>query len=154
MTPARRTWTLALLTVLSITPAQGQNPPTDSAAVHATMLLFTDALNRLDLEGMSALFAADITAFVPTAQAGRADGRAAVVGIFRAFVAQAHARTLQPGIVPADLRVSASGGWGLASFQVRDTLTARVNRRTFVFRRTGESWRIVHFHASDVVPSP
>lgn len=118
------------------------------AEVRAAATKFIDALNTLDLAGMTALFADDITAFVPTAQPDRVNGKAAVTAIYRAYVDRARVGGPTGKTVPEDLSVEASGDLGVVTFNVRDS-SGTVRRRTFVFRHTGGAWRISHFHASD-----
>lgn len=118
------------------------------AEVRAAATKFIDALNTLDLAGMTALFADDITAFVPTAQPDRVNGKAAVTAIYRAYVDRVRAGGPTGHTVPEDLTVEASGDLGVVTFNVRDS-SGPVRRRTFVFRRTAGAWRISHFHASD-----
>jgi ketosteroid isomerase-like protein len=97
---------------------------------------------------MAGYFAEDITAFVPIAQPQRADGKAAVAAIFRDFAAQTKKTTARINITPDHLVVQASGDFGLVSFETIPG--AMLNRRTFVFRRIGGKWLIVHLHASNL----
>ena len=119
------------------------------------MANFMDALNTLDVERMDAAFTDDVTAFVPSAQADEAVGRAAVTRIFRVFADRT--RLSKPGLnlVPEDERIVASPTLAVVTFQVRDTAPPVTHRRTFVFRRVGDRWLIGHFHASDLLrPNP
>jgi ketosteroid isomerase-like protein len=109
---------------------------------------FLEALNALDADAMAGYFADDITAFVPIAQPQRADGKAAVTAIFRDFAAQTKKTTARINITPDHLVVQASGDFGLVSFETIPG--AMLNRRTFVFRRIGGKWLIVHIHASNL----
>ncbi len=120
---------------------------TDAIAPRQAMVAFIDALNARDLARMTSAFADDVTAFVPTAQADRIDGKAALSTVFADFVAASP----NPGgtpVVPEDLVVDAGRDVAVASFNVRDPGSRRVNRRSFVFRRAGSRWLITHFHAS------
>lgn len=132
-----------LLTACASTASRGG----DDAAVRAAMNGFLDALNALDADRMASYFTDDVTAFVPLAQADRADGRAAVAGIFRAFVERTKPAVGRLDIRPADMTVESSGNLAVVTFNVRERESIR--RRTFVFRRTGDRWLISHFHASD-----
>ena len=78
-----------------------------------------EALNALDLEEIAQYFADDITAFVPSAQAERAEGKAAVVEIFRRYVETTRATTARTNLVPEDLRIDVQGGAAVVSFHVR-----------------------------------
>lgn len=119
-------------------------PPAD--AVRAAMAGFMEALNGLDVEGMAKFFADDITAFVPLAQAERAEGKAAVVEIFRRYVETTRATTSRTNLVPEDLLIDVQGGTAVVSFHMRSA--DAVARRTFVFREQAGRWLITHFHAS------
>lgn len=96
-------------------------------------------------------FAEDVTAFVPTAQPDRVDGKPAVVGIFRRYVKTTRQTTARTDLVPEDLAVDVDGGTGIATFNIRKGET--VSRRTFIFRNRGGRWLIVHFHASNFTVS-
>jgi ketosteroid isomerase-like protein len=144
----RRCSIAVALLCLSLGAARAQSA--DSTAVRATMVDFIDALNALDVGRMSADFADDITAFVPSAQVDRVEGKTAVVEIFRTFAERANTlpRTTS---VPEDMRVEVSGSLAVVHFMVRGTPPTPTRRRTFVFRRVGQRWLISHFHASDLV---
>ncbi len=111
------------------------------------MSRFMDALNALDAGGMARSFADDITAFVPLAQADRVQGRQAVTGIFQKFVERTKSTTPRLNLTPEDMEVVVSGDLGVVSFNIREPAVTR--RRTFVFVRSGSTWLIRHFHASD-----
>lgn len=138
--------TAFVLAVSSCTQALTRGPGPD-AAPRAAMLGFIDALNARDLGRMMSALADDVTAFVPTAQADRVDGKVALSGILADFVATSPRAGPNP-VIPEDLLVDAWRDVAVASFNVRDTAGRRVNRRTFVFRRDGAHWLITHFHAS------
>ena len=140
---------LVLLLICVGAPANAQS--TDSVAVRATMTGFLDALNALDVPRMSADFADDITAFVPSAQVDRVEGKAAVTAIFRAFADRGKAAP-KTASVAEDMRIEVSGSLAVVHFMVRDAAPPRIRRRTFVLRKVGQRWLISHFHASDLVP--
>lgn len=119
----------------------------DDADVRAAMSGFMDALNALDAERMASHFANDITAFFPLAKAERVDGKAAVMEVFRNYVAATPKPT---NIVPEDLQVSVLDDVAVVTFNVHNP--SAVSRRTFVFRRFGTRWLITHFHASSCKP--
>ncbi len=140
---------LAALCLLAVAPlaalhAQG----TDEAQLRRAMQGFMGALNALDAKGMSAYFADDITAFVPTAQSDRANGKGAVDRIFSAFVEKAKPTTPRLSLVPEAMQIDASPTLGVVNFQIHEPTTVR--RRTFVWRKVDGRWLISHFHASDV----
>jgi ketosteroid isomerase-like protein len=128
----------------------GPEPPTAEAAMNG----FMNALNALDVDAMSRFFADDVTAFVPSAQADRVEGKEALVAIFRAFVARTLPVTPRLNIVPEDMEVVEQGGLALVTFNVRDKGAGVTRRRTFVWTHAPGGWRIRHMHASDLAPPP
>jgi uncharacterized protein (TIGR02246 family) len=142
---------MTLLRVLLAGTLVGAAPGQDESAVRAALSRYIDALNALDAEGMAACFTEDATAFVPSAQAERVEGRPALLSIFRGFVARSGAAAPRQPVVAQDLRVDVSGDLALATFEVRRQ--ASLNRRSFVLRRSSSGWLISHFHASDFVLS-
>jgi uncharacterized protein (TIGR02246 family) len=110
---------------------------------------FMEALNALDVKGMAKFFADDVTAFVPSAQPERAEGKPAVVEIFRRYVETTRATTSRTNLVPEDLLVDVRGRTAVVSFHVRSA--DAVARRTFVFHEQDGRWLITHFHASSFV---
>jgi hypothetical protein len=54
---------------------------------------------------------------------------------------------LKTNIVPEDLRVDLRGDTAVVTFNVHNP--SAVSRRTFVWRRGADGWRIVHLHASN-----
>ena len=139
-----------LVVLLSGACASAPAPVSNAASVREAMNGFMEALNALDVDRMSTFFADDITAFVPTARAERVNGKPAVVEIFRQFVETTRKSTSRLELVPEDLEVDADDKTGLVTFNVRNA--GSVLRRTFVFRRQGGRWLIVHFHASNFKP--
>jgi ketosteroid isomerase-like protein len=135
-----------LLFLLLLTAACASTPSVPEASARAAMLDFMEALNSLDVDRMAAFFADEITAFVPSAQAERVDGKPAVVEIFRTYAEATRETTARTNLVPEDLVVDADRDVAIVTFNVRSP--EAVARRTFVFRHRGSRWRIVHFHAS------
>jgi ketosteroid isomerase-like protein len=124
---------------------------TDSVAVRAAMTEFLDALNALDVPRMSADFADDITAFVPSAQIDRVEGKAAVTAIFSAFADRGKTAPKATSVAD-DMRIEVSGSLAVVHFMVHDAPPKPTRRRTFIWRKVGSKWLISHFHASDILP--
>jgi ketosteroid isomerase-like protein len=109
---------------------------------------FLAAFALLDLDGMLAHFAGDASAFFPVEHAPeRLEGRAAIRDGFAGVIVRARARGIvQLPLAVADLRAAEWGDAALVTAHLRDE---RLGRRTFVLRRDGAAWRIVHLHASN-----
>jgi ketosteroid isomerase-like protein len=105
---------------------------------------FMAALNDLDAERINGYFAGNASAFFPVVKAERLDGHAGIAAVFRDFVAGTPNKM---NIVPEDLRVDDYGDVAVISFNVRNPNV--ISRRTFVWKRLGNEWRIVHMHASN-----
>ncbi|MFY9822663.1 MAG: nuclear transport factor 2 family protein [Thermoanaerobaculia bacterium] len=144
---------LGILLVALLPLACASTRPTgDATPVRAAMDGFMEALNALDADRMAVYFADDITAFVPLAQGERVNGKAAVVEIFRRYCETTKKTTARTNIVPEDLTIDRNGDIAIVTFNVRSPDS--VLRRTFVFRRGGGRWRIMHFHASNFHLAP
>jgi ketosteroid isomerase-like protein len=138
------------------TPAPAQAQAADSAAAHGAALQFLAAFDSLQWERFHGYLAEDVTMFFPFPQLpGRVDGRDSVGAIFNQYMQEQRTRLAEAGrpalqgIAPRDLRIQMAGpDVAIASFHLR---TESPSRRTIVFRRTGDEWKVVHWHAS---PAP
>ncbi len=113
------------------------------------MRAWMDALNSLDEARIVDAFAEDATAFFPVVKAERVDGKTAIAAVFQDYV---QANTKKTNIVPEDLRVQQFGDVAVVTFNVHNP--SAVSRRTFVWRRDAQGWRIVHLHASNTPLKP
>jgi ketosteroid isomerase-like protein len=151
------------LAFFALPPAVGaQSTPAarrDSAAVASAVRHFLTAFENLDWEPFHTAFSDSATVFHPAANTPeRVTGRAAIDSTFRAVFAdvRAHASGGPPfqRLTPADLRIQPlAPGVVLVTFELRNP--ERLGRRTVVFARERDAWRIVHLHASNIAtPSP
>ncbi|HEX8394314.1 MAG TPA: nuclear transport factor 2 family protein [Longimicrobium sp.] len=136
---------------------QARTAAADSAGAHAAATGFLAAFDSLQWERFSGYMADDVTMFFPFGDTpARVDGRAAVEARFRTFfegARAAYARSGRPGeprlgIVPQKLRIQMAGDVSIVSFELG---TANPSRRSLVFQRRGDGWKLIHWHAS---PSP
>jgi len=150
---------LALFLPLALGAQAGHAARNDSAAVASVLRRFLYAFENLEWEPFRAAFADSATVFHPAASMPeRATGRTAIDSTFRAVFAdvRAHATSGPPfqRLMPVDLRIQPlAPGVVLVTFELRNS--ERLGRRTVVFRREGDAWRIVHLHGSNIAtPSP
>ena len=109
---------------------------------------FLAAFARMDLDAMIVCFDADATSFFPTEHhAERLAGRDAIRAGFARVIERARVR----GLDRIDLPVSdvQTRNWGDAALVTCHLRDARLGRRSFVLRRDGDAWRIIHLHASN-----
>lgn len=137
-------------------PAPAEALAADSAAAHGAAVGFLAAFDSLQSERFQGYLAEDVTMFFPFQQfPARMEGRASVGGVFDQFMQAQRTRRAEAGrpmvqgIVPRDLRIQMAGrDAAIASFHLG---TESPSRRSIVFRRTGDGWKVVHWHAS---PAP
>lgn len=137
------TASILLALALSLTPLSA-SPTPEAAATE-----FLEAFKNMDEARFDGFFAPDVTMFFPDGPfpERRVEGREAVLATFHEFFALVKGRgrtTLN--IDPIDRRIQLYGEVAIVTFEL-DSDEA-VGRRSIVLRRTGDDWRIVHFHAS------
>lgn len=136
---------MLLALALAAVPLPNKSTP-DGAAVE-----FLDAFSSMDQARFDRFFAPEVTMFFPDGPfpEKRVEGRKAVLAAFHKFFALArkHGRTAL-NIAPLDKRVQLYGEVAIVSFGLQSGKT--VGRRSIIFRKIGNDWRIVHFHASSI----
>ena len=137
---------LALLLVFSAC-ASTRN---DDHEVRAAVAAVVSGLEHLDADATDAPFADDATAFFPDTAGvpARVDGKAAIHDVFARFFERLRAGgTTSMTLRAEDVRVDLAGNAAVVTFQLKGGI---LSRRTFVLRRVGGAWRIVHLHASNI----
>jgi len=139
-----------------LTAAQS-TPPGELAGIRAAAERFLRALDDLDWEAFRASWVSEPTVFFPFADTpDRVIGQVAVETRWRRFFDEARARRAGPPYLhlkPRDLRAERYGDVGLVTFML-DGLSAAggrqlpTQRRTLVFVREAETWKLAHLHAS------
>jgi ketosteroid isomerase-like protein len=121
---------------------------TNGSTPHSALEMLLRAFARLDLDAMVACFDAQATAFLPGEHhRTRLEGREAIGTAFAAVIARVRAGgATSLRLEPADLRVDE---WGDSAIATLHLYSDHLSRRTFVLRRYGQQWRIVHLHASN-----
>jgi ketosteroid isomerase-like protein len=131
--------------------------PDDLAQIRAAAEWFLRVFDNLDWESFRASWSSEPTVFFPFDDTPeRVTGQAAVEARFRRFFDEVRARTSGPPylhIKPRELRVEHYGDAGLVTFMlgqppVLGEPPGRVVRRTLLFIRENETWKLAHLHAS------
>jgi uncharacterized protein (TIGR02246 family) len=136
---------LVVVFVVSGASAQSDSAGRDSAL--ATVQTFIKANETRDLELIVSTFADDATVFFPGEPQTRVSGKE---NIRQAFAALFQQRAGTITIKPTDVAVQLFGDMAIVTAHLERPATAPgTSRRTFVVRRTGDRWLIVHHHASN-----
>jgi ketosteroid isomerase-like protein len=120
-------------------------PPDDRTSVQQALAAFLDAFNDLDRERVEACFTDEATVFGPY-------GGKRQVGFWFDFFDTR--RATRPGppyqnLQPRDLQVQMLGEVAVATFHL-ETNPEMLGRRTLVFTRTADGWKIAHLHGSNL----
>ena len=122
----------------------------DRREVRAAVDAVVRGLEHLDAEAAVVPFADDATVFFPdtAGEPARVEGKAAIRDVFARFFAELRkSGTTSMTLHPSDVRIDLAGDAALVTFQLRG---GNLSRRSFVLRRIGGAWRIIHLHASNV----
>lgn len=118
---------------------------------------FLVAFSNRDFAVFVPYFSEDATVFFPPSTAaplGRVQGRSEIERTFKMIFDAYPPRPNRPPtpIAPQDLLIQEVDGHAVVTFQLGSE-TAR-QRRTFVLRRVGQEWKIVHMHGSAAGTQP
>ena len=131
--------------VVAVAASQSRS---DQDIAQKTVQTFIAANERADLPLLMSTFADDATVFMPGEPAKRLSGSAAIRDAFAALFA---ARRGPIVITPADIQMQMLGDVVIVTAHlVRPATSPGTSRRTFVLRKTGDRWLIVHLHASNL----
>lgn len=126
-----------------------------SRDVEQTIERFLVPFSNRDVARFAEFFAEDATMFFPSAAgqpANRVEGQGAIGQEFKELYERAGPPRGAGGTIqPQDLKVQRFDGFAVVTFHL-GTDAAR-GRRTFVLRRDGSAWKIVHVHASQANPA-
>jgi ketosteroid isomerase-like protein len=142
-----------VLGALSVVRAQ-PNPQKDVERVIRDFLV---AFSNRDVAVFGPYFSEDATVFFPPSKAaplGRVQGRSEIERTFKMIFDAYPPRSDRPAtpISPRDLLIQELDGHAVITFQLGSE-TAR-QRRTFVLKRVGHDWKIVHLHGSASANEP
>ncbi len=127
----------------------------DLAGIQAAAERFLRALDDLDWEPFRATWASEPTVFLPFGDTpDRVTGQVAVEARWRRFFEETRSR--QPGppylnLIPLDIRTERHGDVGLVTSALELTVAGRqlpLQRRTLLFVREHDAWKLTHMHAS------
>jgi len=123
--------------------------------IRAAAARFLRVLDDLDWEPFRASWASEPTVFFPFGDTpDRVTGQAAVEARWRRFFDEARARRPGPpylNLKPLDIRTERYGDVGLVTFTLELTvggLQLPLQRRTLLFIREQDVWKLAHMHAS------
>ena len=141
------------INVVGVVDAQ-PNPQKD---VDRVIRDFLAAFSNRDVAVFIPYFSEDATVFFPPSQAaplGRIQGRSEIERTFKAIFQAYPSRTAGPAtlITPQEMLIQESDGHAVVTFEL-GSQTAR-QRRTFLLKRVGSDWKIVHLHGSASANQP
>jgi ketosteroid isomerase-like protein len=147
--------TVALLVICTSPLWSQDHVPSNQKAVEQTLSKFVTAFDNLDWPTFRACFSSDATVFYPVSQFAKridsaADFEKAWLAVFESLK-KASGRTTPPymDLVPIDLRIDLlSPDAAITTFHLIRGNT--VSRRTLVWKRFPDGWKIVHLHASNL----
>jgi uncharacterized protein (TIGR02246 family) len=142
-----------LLLALALGCGLGLAKAADSRdAITDTVLTCVRGISTGDVALIASTFAEDATAFFPSRAHARLSGRAAIAEAFAELFGP-NPRTTT--ITPRDIVIQEFGEIAIVTAHLKDPPALPIReastfpRRTFVLRRDGERWLIVHLHASN-----
>ena len=113
---------------------------------------FIQAFDNLDWETFRMSFTDDATVFFPRGIPERATGRTQFEkGFTQVFQQIRGSKTSAPymQIEPRRVELQRAGDIAIVTFQLDDR-PGMLNRRTLVWQKTAQGWKIIHLHASEV----
>ena len=139
----------ALVTGLT---AQTSPSPARQDDLQQALANFIQAFDNLDWESFRTCFADDATVFFPRGTPERATGRAEFEKGFRLVFEQIKGDKQAPPymhIEPLNEDIQRAGDIAIVTFHLDDR-PGMLNRRTLVWQKTAQGWKIIHLHASEV----
>ena len=134
-------------------PSQSSAKNDSEAEVRATLAKFIQAFDNLEWDNFRGSFADTATVFHPRQFPRRVEGRAGVEETFKQVFVRIKGDKSSPpymDLQPKDLQIQLAGNEvAIATFHLDDR-PGLINRRTIVLQKIGDSWKIIHIHASEV----
>ena len=131
--------------------------PTPQKDIERVIRDFLIAFGNRDYAAFIPYFSEDATVFFPPSAAaplGRVQGRSEIERTFKTIFDAYPPRSNRPPtpLAPRDLLIQELDGHAVVTFHLGSE-TAR-QRRTFVLKRVGAEWKIVHLHGSASANQP
>lgn len=145
MNPIKNTAVLLFLLISLNGKAQSK----DSLAVVNTTQKFLKAFKDFDWETFKGCFSKDATMFFPYEYRERKTGKAAIEATWAALFPEFtdKTKTLDLKLNPQNVLTQVFGNTAIVTFHFGEG-TDYLSRRTLVFIKENEQWKIVHLHAS------
>jgi len=147
----------ALLVAVGLPSASWPMDMSDAETPKVAFERFITAFNALDWRTFRACFTDEASVFNPVipevVSLHRLDGRESIENTFRAVFDASSKGGASPHIVPERVRIQRVNDTAIVTFEFRRSVDS-FGRRTVVLHRQGESWLIVHIHASNVHTHP
>lgn len=146
-----------VLLALGCQPPQARPspPPAPDARAYAELLdatqRFLHAFDHMEWEAFRAAWAANPSVFFPFRDTPERVEGPAVATRFRAFFTEVTATRPGPPylrLTPLQVRAEVLGSTGLVTFMLGQA-AGGVGRRTLLFVREGDQWKLAHMHASN-----
>lgn len=146
----------ATISTLVVPTASGQSGSSDEPVRRATEHFLT-VFQNLDWEEFRAIWSKDPTVFFPFDDTPeRVTGRTEVEARWRRFFDDGRRQGGVPPyfqVTPRHLLVQRYGDTAVVTFDLGESPNPRRGRRTLIFVKEGDAWKLAHLHAS-VVSSP
>jgi ketosteroid isomerase-like protein len=127
--------------------------PDANTDIRETLNSFFRAVEAMDLDRVAPFFDEDAQMFSPLGTyPARLDGRAAILAQFKAIADAIKQMPAPLKIDPQQLVVREFGDLALVTFHL-NLPGGPLHRRSFLLRKTGNRWQIVHIHASAATPT-
>ena len=140
---------------MAFTGQAGYAGPKPADEVRKALASFIDAFNNLDWQAFHGWIAADATLFNPeipeATDLERIDGKEAIDLSFRSVFEATKRDAAGPPylhIVPRKVQVQMLDRAAVVTFEF-DRTKRSIGRRTLVFRKQADGWKIIHIHASN-----
>ncbi len=136
---------VTILTLIASSPFVFAQEDSETG-VRKTLESFLLALSSGDQESFENHFSPDATVFSPFPWSSERTDVTTSFGPLFERLSKRSSTGATNGLNPLDLAISIHGDVAIATFHLQRR--SKLNRRTLVLVRAGETWKVVHLHAS------